>query len=58
MTTEYQSPDAFKEAFKTFLNKLKNKNNEAYEELLTELDIEDSLDNLDNIINKLNSCKI
>ena len=57
MTVDYQSPDAFKNAFKTFLNNLKNKNNEAYEELINDLEI-DNLDNLDDIINKLNSCKI
>ena len=46
-TSSYESPEAFKKAFETFLNQLKSKNSSAYEELMN------IIIDVDELINKL-----
>ncbi len=52
-TNSYETPEAFKAAFKTFLQELKRKDTLAYNELIEDLEINESMDNLDDLINTL-----
>lgn len=55
---KYENQEAFKKGLTTFLNKLKNKNNSAFTELIEDLEIEmDNPSTIDDIVNKLeNMC--
>ena len=50
---KYESQEAFKQGLKTFLNDLKEKDINAFNELIEDLEIEDDLSNIDTIIEKL-----
>lgn len=56
--SKYENQEAFKKGLTTFLNKLKNKNNSAFTELIEDLEIEmDNPSTIDDIVNKLeNMC--
>ena len=52
-TNSYETPESFKAAFKTFLQELKRKDTLAYNELIEDLEINESMDNLDDLISTL-----